>query len=49
MAKKLQIYLDTRNLDDFTELYSIEVSELKDLCRMFNTYAEAGAILQGWW
>ena len=49
MAAKLQIYLDTQNLDDFTELYSMEISELKDLCRMFKTYADAGATLQGWW
>jgi hypothetical protein len=49
MAMKLQEYLDTHNLDDFTELYSMEISELKDLCRMFKTYADAGATLHGWW
>jgi hypothetical protein len=49
MAKKLQEYLDTRNLDDFAEVYGLEISELKDLCRMFNTYSEAGATLHGWW
>ena len=27
----------------------IEISELKDLCRMFKTYADADATLQGWW
>jgi hypothetical protein len=49
MAKKLQIYLDTQNLNDLTELYGLEIFELKDLCQMFNTYAKVGATLHGWW